>query len=600
MEFKEGFIGSRLIETITSGLYDGNLNCLREYVQNSIDSKAENVDIYFENTNIIIKDDGTGMDRSELEEAIRIGVSHKSGENIGWRGIGIWSGVPVSKRIVIISKKRYDKKFILEIDNDILRKELFSNRPIFEVLTAATSDIVEDTLGKKESLENDHYTIIRLESILPTQRYLFKEDTIKDYLSSEVPAPFDEKKFLFADEIDQWLNDMGVALPKVNIKLHDNKIYRPPTTSNIFLNEIIKKEFVINGELIAIGWFLTSKENEKLRTPNSGIYFKKKGFTIGDANLVLKQYGGAYNPWQYGEIHIVSKELRENAPRNNFEANSGNVSLFLDDVGEYIRNMANLNRYKSSKTPSKIIEKAKEKLEMGDLSAAVKEFQKAKKRLDEPRSFPTDPSLASIKPVIDAEHERNKFDLLELEKKLSSPSPIKISQTDDRQLPNGEKRNGSQLLKLAINNTCPCVKKSLSRATRKGLSYPEMSITDAIREALQEKTGLDSYDIIELSKSAYGWNTVTISDKPPLLAIDTVKDKTDSPRKNKHRNRNAYFGVMIYAIHDLIVNTSKHQKKSVKWFDDAEKEEKEELTAEIIFLVDFICRLIDKSERINP
>jgi DNA mismatch repair ATPase MutL len=49
VQFTDEFIGSRLIETITSGLYDGNLNCLREYIQNGIDSNAKNINIYFEN-----------------------------------------------------------------------------------------------------------------------------------------------------------------------------------------------------------------------------------------------------------------------------------------------------------------------------------------------------------------------------------------------------------------------------------------------------------------------------------------------------------------------------------------------------------------------
>jgi hypothetical protein len=35
-----------------------------------------------------------------------------------WRGIGIWSGVPVTKRIVIITKKKNDKKYRIEINNE--------------------------------------------------------------------------------------------------------------------------------------------------------------------------------------------------------------------------------------------------------------------------------------------------------------------------------------------------------------------------------------------------------------------------------------------------------------------------------------------------
>ena len=70
MKFASEAIGIRLIETVTSGLYDGNLNCLREYVQNGIDAGAKNIEISFENgdQNLIIQDDGSGMNKFELEK----------------------------------------------------------------------------------------------------------------------------------------------------------------------------------------------------------------------------------------------------------------------------------------------------------------------------------------------------------------------------------------------------------------------------------------------------------------------------------------------------------------------------------------------------
>src|SRR5665811_85653 len=107
MEFSSDDVGAKLMETITVGLYGNNLNCLREYAQNGIDVGAKNIDIYFENGNhdLIIKDDGSGMSQEELDDALHIGISNKSRKNIGWRGIGIWSGVPVCQRIVIITKK---------------------------------------------------------------------------------------------------------------------------------------------------------------------------------------------------------------------------------------------------------------------------------------------------------------------------------------------------------------------------------------------------------------------------------------------------------------------------------------------------------------
>lgn len=89
MKYKDEDFGVKIIETITAGLYDGNLNCIREYVQNSIDSGAKNITIGFENgRDLIIKDDGNGMSENELERSLSLGVSDKKDEDVGWRGIG--------------------------------------------------------------------------------------------------------------------------------------------------------------------------------------------------------------------------------------------------------------------------------------------------------------------------------------------------------------------------------------------------------------------------------------------------------------------------------------------------------------------------------
>jgi len=68
----------------------------------------QKIEISFENgtSNLVIRDNGSGMDREELIHSLGIGVSNKSEEDIGWRGVGIWSGVPVCRRIVIITKKK--------------------------------------------------------------------------------------------------------------------------------------------------------------------------------------------------------------------------------------------------------------------------------------------------------------------------------------------------------------------------------------------------------------------------------------------------------------------------------------------------------------
>ena len=643
MKYDNIFIGSRLMETITSGLYDGNLNCIREYIQNSIDSKANNIEIFFENgiSDLVIKDDGTGMNKTELEKSLGIGTSNKSGEDIGWRGIGIWSGVPVCKRIVIISKEMNNKKYRIEINNDTIRELHLSNKSILDILSMATSEIEELPLGREESFKESHFTMIRLESILPTQRYVFSDKEISNYLSMEVPVPLD-RNFTFAGEIDNWLNEKGVFFPNATIMFNRKKLYRPPFRSDIYLNKIIKKEFYIKDKLIAVGWFLTGIANEKLRMPNVGIYFKKKGFTIGDANLVLRQFSGTYHPWQYGEIHIISNDLRENAARNNFEYNSGNVGLFLKDIGDFVRYLEQLNRYKSQRTSPKDFEKIKEKLRKESHISIDNDLLSLKKRFDQPASFPQEPSLQVMKSVIDSEFERYRVELTQIKNQtheikqtnsentgevninnLESESPESIvpnssiisnisgaslqenvysskgaiydNEQNKKNSTNEIEENLKLSMKFILNIVSPIMKSSLTRITKKGLDFPAMGITDPMRDLLKDKTGLTDNEIFRLSKAAYGWENIIPGKNPPMLLIDSMEDNN---RDTKHFNRNLRFGVMIYAIHDLFVNLSKHElgKDSLQWFEDTTREERDILNAEMIFVVDFICRLIEKSK----
>ncbi|MCJ7445991.1 MAG: hypothetical protein MUO26_15975, partial [Methanotrichaceae archaeon] len=234
---------------------------------------------------------------------------------------------------------------------------------------------------------------------------------IIEYLSMELPAPFDDTKFKFAGDINNWLVEKGVIFSEAEIIFNNEKIYRPPYNDQIFLDCIIKKEFLIKNEVFAVGWFITGLENEKLKMPNNGIVFKKKGFTIGDSNLVLRQFGGMYHPWQYGEIHIISNQIRENAARNNFEYNSANVLAFFEEIGKFIGYLEQLNRYKSQRNAPKLIRRIKET----PTERILDEIKNIKKRFKSPISFPKDPSLVCMKGIIDSESKTELDDICEFE-----------------------------------------------------------------------------------------------------------------------------------------------------------------------------------------
>lgn len=153
------------------------------------------------------------------------------------------------------------------------------------------------------------------------------------------------------------------------------------------------------------------------------------------------------------------------------------------------------------------------------------------------------------------------------------------------------------LLDAVRRNLSPAMRASVARSKKAALGEFEISATDPIKELLIKKTGNNpnKNEIYGLSKLAYGWDEKNkggwrIEPQDPILFLD---------KTNKRRNR--LFGIMVYIIHDLLVNLSKHEKgkESFKWLEESTKDDRETLIAEAYAVIDFIYRLIDKSEK-NP
>jgi hypothetical protein len=589
ISFTNATFGSRLLETITDGLYDGNVNCLREYVQNAVDSKAKNVEIFFENNNrdLIIRDDGQGMTTNQLIDSLKIGKSDKKSPDVGWRGIGIWSGISASEKMVILTKAKKHHPLKIEIDNNHIRGESHTNRNAIDILNEAVKEFEEVDLGEGESLDDSHYTIIRLESILYPQQFFFTPEKIENYLAKTVPAPFADC-FSYRSKINTILQQNVVSFPIVNLEFQGKKIFRPPYNDDIFSDEITVKKFFVSDELIAVGWFITSNTNDQRNWPEAGIIFKKKGFTIGDENLIGTFYTGHYNRWQFGEIHIISDNIRENAGRSRFEYNSGVVHDFIKSIEDYIKNFQQLNRFKSSKIPDRTIKKAENALEDGDLSTAKNAIEKIRESLATNPTVPSDESFKGIISVI----KKGGKDRATLLKKIDKKYQKAVTSSKTEQL-----KIKREHLAKTLGNCRPAVKRQFEKINKKPIGKLEINVMEPVRDLLKRRTGLKINEFKELSKEAFGWGGVSKGAKGPLLTIDPLlnKDKTNKMRME----RNLRFGVLIYELQDLLVNIPKHEsgQESFKWFENATEEEKYKILSEMAAVVDFTYRFLENAKQ---
>ena len=106
VEFNASDIGPNILLYLTKGLYLDPRDILREYIQNSVDSKAKHSVVHVGTDYVCIEDDGLGMNSGELRQSIQLARSKKDkSKNVGYKGIGIYSAMNFASTLYITSKQ---------------------------------------------------------------------------------------------------------------------------------------------------------------------------------------------------------------------------------------------------------------------------------------------------------------------------------------------------------------------------------------------------------------------------------------------------------------------------------------------------------------
>src|ERR1700733_12660262 len=193
--FTEEEIGGELVSLLSEGLYTNPLDALREYIQNSIDAHAKKVTIACTGRSLIIRDNGRGMTMDQLVKARRLAVSDKTiADNIGFRGIGIYSAFHVCDRLRIRTKvdgvfEEHIAEFDFKTMRSILTAERGSDKAQRTPLTKLLTDHVQ-FWSKDHGLE-DSATTVELVNILPLYyTTLSDRDETERYILDTVPVGF--------------------------------------------------------------------------------------------------------------------------------------------------------------------------------------------------------------------------------------------------------------------------------------------------------------------------------------------------------------------------------------------------------------------------
>ncbi len=356
---KKSDIGGEIISILTKGMYADPKDALREYVQNSVDAKAKKIEIKIRQNNIVVQDNGIGMDFTSMRNAIRLGVSDKNPKNhVGFMGIGIYSSFHICEQLTIYSRVKDQNPNKISFNFLKMREELEQQRDtrfkkdVKDEELIALQKLLENNISINNLNEEDFLKIGTRVELVGLEQDFFKSlskfDEVGSYLENVLPLPFDSK-FKWGKEIEKKIKDEckknKLDFDIVNVKLQVNEevknLYKPFDDEDFEPESLAPKFFELkNGnEFFGIAWGCLNKGNTAIKNDVvRGFLIKKQGFTIGNRDDLLLEYfkRPIYFNRSVGEVIVLHSKLLPNASRSTFEPSPLRVSFYecLSDFAE--------------------------------------------------------------------------------------------------------------------------------------------------------------------------------------------------------------------------------------------------------------------------
>jgi len=342
-------IGGEILPILTTGLYRETLDALREYIQNAIDANARGIELIIDPSTITVSDSGHGMSPSEAKRAIRLGISDKNPtENVGFRGIGVYSAFNLCELLEIYTKKarsRVGSRIVFHfgaIREELLkeqerRKQGLKPKLYLEGLLESTV-LVEDD---EEGVIQDHGTRLILSDLLPdSYRHLQDWDTVVSYLQNVVPLPFDPS-FAHGAKIAKRFEEEDYRVVPLTLQIGPKKeeLYRPYQDSHFASDaKYPPKYFTLRSgkEKFGFAWVCINGRRVIKDQDIRGLLVKKFDFSIGN-RLYLERFfkRPVFHRRVTGEVIIQHDAVLPNAGRSDLENNSARHE-FLASVASFI------------------------------------------------------------------------------------------------------------------------------------------------------------------------------------------------------------------------------------------------------------------------
>ncbi len=263
--------------------------------------------------------------------------------NVGFRGIGIYSGFDLCNRLLVTTKPQGEVYAnVLEFDFKGMKTQLANERHAARgkrtPLTKLISDYSRFKRERRSEAKDMHYTVVQMEQVSNVHiDLLSNRQTFKRYILRNLPIDFADD-FPYREELRQELESRIRGYNAVRIVLLSDTqgaetISRPmiPNLGRPKTGVIKNKD---TNEVVAFYW--AALHRGRTRIPDEyadfrGLLYKIKGFTIGDSNRVKKEFpkrgNGAHFEWYTGEIFVLDSDVIPNTERYDFEANHAKTQL---------------------------------------------------------------------------------------------------------------------------------------------------------------------------------------------------------------------------------------------------------------------------------
>ncbi len=355
----------RLLETLTSALYEDPIILFREYVQNSLDAYNNEVNndearamddfcvdirIDEDHSNMEIVDNGYGIPEEVFLFKMKlIGESDKKSleDQIGFRGIGRLSAMPLCRELVFENKPPgIDKRLIFTWNGEKFNELLNKGADIGATLDEITAYSSENYDGDKD----DHYFKVIVNGYQEDIRGVVESPAFRDRLCMLLPLRY-SPEFTNQKQIkSRYLAFMGHSLDKFScsVKLDKQELHKPYTDSDILASGIVFWDLMFPGmeddaspEKIGILWF-TFDRVIKVRPKSRpyGILARSKNMLMGDQyalaeDAVRSRSDYITTPRELtqalngvcGEMLINHEKLRDNARRDWFRIDEESIKL---------------------------------------------------------------------------------------------------------------------------------------------------------------------------------------------------------------------------------------------------------------------------------